>query len=695
VARLGIHRDFVRDLLTLPRQIQERVADVFDKFEGSTFAGIHLEKLAQVRDPRLMSIRITQDWRGIVLAPDQGDIYSLLKVMKHDDAYDWAKRRTVTVNMLNGRIEIRDVVTIEETTASYEKDSKAQALLFDEFSDSDLRELGIDDQMLRLARTLTDVEGLESLQPYLPQTQYDVLYALAAGMSREEIWKEIVCRSREEKGAYDTEDLSAAIERSPHQVALVSGPDELMELFRKPFATWRVYLHPTQRAAAYGSYTGPARVTGGPGTGKTVVALHRARYLAKKGGRVLLTTYTSTLVEALKEQLALLEPDASVRNRIDVLTVDTLSMQLVTESLAGSRPVLLSAADERMIWKRIINARKLPWTETFLSEEWRQVVLAQNLDSAARYINARRVGRGRRLGPLQRAEVWRAMEEFTAELTERRLWTFETICASAADLLAAGTRKPYDHVVVDEAQDLHPVRWRVLRQAVAEGPDDLFITGDAHQRIYDNRVTLSSVGISTSGRSSRLTVNYRTTAQILAHGMEMISGEVIQDLDGGLTTLAGCRSEVRGREPRFVEAGTWTGELKNLTDQVRDWLDAGVGPSEIGIVTRTGAPAAEAARSLTKAGIPAVVLTGKRPPQDHVQVATMHRMKGLEFRCVAVIGLNEHRFPEPNAIRPVEEDRASHLQDLLRERCLLFVACTRAREDLYLSWHGVRTSFLK
>ena len=694
MARLGIHRDFVRDLLTLPRQIQERVADAFDKFEGSTFAGIHLEKLAQVRDPRLMSIRITQDWRGIVLEPDQGDIYTLLKVMKHDDAYDWAKRHTVTVNMLNGCIEVRDVVAIEETTASYEEDSGSQILLFEKFSDSDLCELGIDDQMLRLARTLVDVEGLESLEPYLPQTQYDVLYALAAGMSREAIWEEVVRRSEDETDGYDTDDLSAAIERSPHRVALVSGPDELMELFRKPFATWRVYLHPTQRAAAYGSYTGPARVTGGPGTGKTVVALHRARYLAAKGGRVLLTTFTSTLVEALREQLVLLEPDASVRERIEVLTVDTLSKRLVTENLEGKRPVLLDAAAEKMIWKKIISARKLPWTETFLSEEWRQVVLAQDLDSAARYINARRVGRGRRLGPLQRAAAWRAMEDFTAELTERRLWTFERICESAADLLAASPDKPYDHVIVDEAQDLHPVRWRVLRQSVAQGPNDLFITGDAHQRIYDNRVTLSSVGISTSGRSSRLTVNYRTTAQILAHGMKTLSGEAIEDLDDGLTTLVGCRSEVRGREPQLKGANTWTDELGNLTDQIRLWLDAGVRPSEIGIVTRTSAPAAEAARSLTKAGIPAVVLTGKRPPQDHVQIATMHRMKGLEFRCVAVIGLNEHRLPEPNAVRSPEEDRVSHLQDVLRERCLLFVACTRAREDLYLSWHGTRTPFL-
>jgi superfamily I DNA/RNA helicase len=694
VPRLGIHQDFLQDLIRLERPIQQKVVDTILKFEQTSHAGAHLEKLTNIRDERFKSIRIDRQYRGIVLAPRTGDTYTLLRVDTHDEAYAWVRHRRVSVNMANGCMEIRDDAIIEDTIDGLSQTSSDAARpIFDHISDADLIRLGIDDQMRRFARTLTDVAVLEALDGKLPQVQYDVLLGLAAGMSSEEVWNDVVGATAVPSMKIDPDDLVAAAQRTSHKVALVDGPDELIELFAKPFARWRVYLHPLQREVAYASYSGTAQVTGGPGTGKTVVALHRARHLARQGGRVLLTTFTATLTRSLAESLRLLESDDDVLSRIDVLTVDQVARRLVDEHVGKAS--LLREEEEKEVWRRIIRNRGLDFSEAFLREEWRQVVLAQAITTSEGYLQARRTGRGRRLGPLQRAQIWRAVAEFEQELRDRNHRTFESTCVEAVRVLQGLEVLPYDHVVVDEAQDLHPVRWRVLRAAVAKGPNDLFIATDTHQRIYDNRVSLSSMGIELAGRSSRLTVNYRTTEEILTWSCAILAGESIEDLDGRRISLTGCRSEIHGAMPELCGAPTQNAELSHLVEVVRDWTTAGVNPEEIGIAARSEVTGRAAVEALTRAGLKASYLTRDRDGLDgHVRVTTMHRMKGLEFRCVAVIGVGASHLPASSAVTPLEEDATTHANDLQRERCLLFVAATRARERLHVSWHGAPSPFL-
>ena len=692
MARLGIDKDFLRDYAKLERHVQDRVAEVFTKFEQATHAGIHLEKITNARDDRFRSIRIDQFWRGIVLAPDTGDTYTLLKVLPHDDAYAWAQRRRASVNTVTGRIEIRDVAAIDATLPELARMAeRTPRRLFADVGDADLRRLGIDEQTLAFARALTDVVQLEAARAFLPQNQWDALYGLAAGMTPEEVWAEIGATAGGER--YDTQDVAAAVERTPERVVLVDGPEELMAIFRHPFDLWRIYLHPTQHRVAHTAYRGPARVTGGPGTGKTVVALHRARYLATRGeGPVLVTTFTSTLAASLRAGLRLLVDDPEVLGRITVCHVDQLAHQVFQQH--HGRPVLMNGDEEKQLWRAITRRLDVPFTEAFLAEEWRRVVLAQRVNSAAEYLAAKRAGRGRRLGARQKAQLWQAVWEFQQELRRRNAWTHETVCVEATRLLEQGAGKPYRHVVVDEAQDLSPMQWRLLRAAVAPAPDDLFLAGDTHQRIYQHRVSLRDVGIEVAGRSTRLTVNYRTTAEILAWGLGMLRGERIDDMDGGLESIAGYRSEVHGLPPRMRGFATRNEELRALADQVRQWLDAGVRPEEIGIAARSNMLAGSAVAVLGSHGIPARSLGRSQETGDAVAVGTMHRMKGLEFRCLAVIGVGDRQVPAPNAITPVEEDEQTHHLDLQRERCLLFVACTRAREQLAVSWHGDPSPFL-
>ncbi|MFD9946730.1 UvrD-helicase domain-containing protein [Nonomuraea sp. NPDC059023] len=683
--KLGIDRDFLRDFGKLDRSVQDRVYDVFAKFEHATHAGLHLEKLTNARDERFRTIRIDKFWRGVVLAPETGESYTLLKVLPHDDAYAWAQRRRASVNTVTGRIEIADGAAIEATLPELAKVADAAPRrLFDGVGDADLSRLGVDEQTRRFARVLTDVLQLEAARAFLPQNQWDALYGLAAGLSPEEVWAELGVGEQR----FDPEDLAAAVERTHDRVVLVEGPDELMEVFRHPFALWRIYLHPLQHDVAHARFSGPARITGGPGTGKTVVALHRAHHLVSlRAGPVLATTFTSTLAASLEAGLKLLGATGVV-----VRHVDQLAYQLFAER--HGRAAILHDREEKEIWRKIAKRFELPFSETFLSEEWRHVVLAQEIADAAGYLTAKRAGRGRRLGARQKAQLWQAISTFQEELSRRRLWTHETICAEATRILREREVKPYRHIVVDEAQDLHPVQWRLLRAAAAEGPDDMFIAGDTHQRIYGNRVSLREVGIKVAGRSSRLTINYRTTAEILAWSLGMLRGEQIDDMDGGLDTVAGYRSQVHGPSPVLKGFSTQRAELEALTDGIREWLGSGVEPGEIGVCARSNLAADATVAALERAGVPVRALAKSPEADDAVRVGTMHRMKGLEFRCMAVIAAGEVQLPPASAITPLAEDELTHARDLQRERCLLFVACTRARERLRISWYGMPSPFL-
>ena len=692
MARLAIDRDFLLDFAKLEKSVQDRVTEVFTKFEHARHTGIHLEKIANARDDRFRTIRIDQFWRGVVLAPEAGDIYTLLKVLPHDDAYAWAQRRTATVNGATGRIEIRDVEAIDASLPHLEQVAQdAPRRLFDHVSDSDLRRLGIDGQTLAFARVLTDEAQLEAAEGLLPSVQWKVLTALAAGYTPEEAWDELCVDITSEQ--IDPDDLDAAVERSRDRVVFVDGPDELLSVLAHPFALWRVYLHPVQRSVVEASYRGPARITGGPGTGKTVVALHRARHLARTGeGKVLVTTFTSTLAESLRTGLMLLDDYDEFVDRIDVAHVDQLAHRIVREEHGALR--MLTGAQERELWSTIIRDLGLSFTPAFLAEEWRQVVIAQQVRSAQDYLAAKRTGRGRPLGSQQRAHVWQAIWEFEAALREQGLWTHETVCVEAARLLAERDRKPYRHIVVDEAQDLSPEKWRLLRAAVSEGPNDLFFAADTHQRIYQHQVTLRDVGITIAGRSTRLRINYRTTAEILAWSLGLLHGERIDDMDGGVESITGCRSELHGPPPTVQGFASKEDELCAVAAAVREWMDSGVAPEEIGVAVRSNRLVKEVAETLNAESIPVRELAGGLPEDGAVSVGTMHRMKGLEFRCLVVAGVSEGQLPAPKAVVPESEDKAAHRAGLQRERCLLFVACTRAREQLLVTWSCEPSPFL-
>jgi hypothetical protein len=688
VAQLGIGVEFLHEFSRLEPPVRRRTVEAVEKFSEHTHAGLHLEKLNNARDGRVRTIRIDQFWRGVVLAPDTGDQFVLLRVLPHDDAIAWARTRRFSVNPVSGVLEIRDVVRLEEAAVPTPSPADPD-LLFAKTSDADLRRLGIDDQVLAAARRITDEAMLEAFTPLMPESQADVLQALAAGYDVEQVWADVVA-PRIPTEVVDTDDLVAAVERTQGRIALVDGPDELLALLDKPMALWRVFLHPSQEEVAYRpTYWGSAQVTGGPGTGKTVVALHRVKHLVTTRDlpprSVLLTTYTRALADALERDLTRLLDDGQ-RRAVEVLNVDRWALGVVR---AEHGHVTVKREDE--LRDRLQGAAFPP---VFLLDEWRQVVLANDVHTEEAYLAAPRRGRGRGLTKGQKRQVWAALARFTEGLRRDRIWTFLTLADEAARIVASRPRPPFRHVIVDEIQDLHPAQWRLLRASVPVGPDDLFLTGDPHQRIYGNHVSLRTVGISVAGRSSRLRINYRTSAEILRWSLGVLGDIAVADLDDGLDSLTGYRSALHGEPPELAPSPSHAEEAEELALALLQWHEDGVAWGDIAVVARTWRVAQRVARELHTRGVRTAELGAADAPDDAVRTGTMHAMKGLEFRCVAIVGAGRDALPLPPAVTPVSEDPVRHALDVQQERCLLFVACTRARERLRVSWTGDRSTLV-
>ena len=290
MARLAIDKDFLDDYSKLPKSVQSSVKMAIDKFAEHVHAGLHLEKLTRCKDDRIRTIRVDQFWRGVVLAPDSGDTYSLIRVMPHDKAIDYASSHRFTVNEALGVVEVRDEAALEKIQPALEQAAQAtDARLLAHVSDADLTRLGIDENTRTIARLLTSDAHLDALQHMVPEAQYNALYLLAGGLPVEDVWAEVsqyAPSGTPQAEEVDTGNLVKAMERTPGRVVFVKGNEELDKILEHPFAAWRIFLHPAQRKIAYAPrYAGPAQVTGGAGTGKTVTALHRAAYLARQASR--------------------------------------------------------------------------------------------------------------------------------------------------------------------------------------------------------------------------------------------------------------------------------------------------------------------------------------------------------------------------------------------------------------------------
>lgn len=693
MAKLILGRDFLPSYGQLPKDTQKKVAKLVETFEHHTGAGINLEKPNAIADPRARTVRVDQFWRGVVAAlGGQEDEYVLVDVMAHDDAYAWCERNVFEVNPATGALEIQDIRALKDFGAGRAEPEPAQQPLLANIPDKSFTQLGISEQVIPLIRTVDGEVELEALAALLPERQADALLGLAAGLAPETIYAELVADDPPE--AVDTEDLAAAAGRaaSGGMFYVVQDAADLQELLNKPFDLWRLFLHPSQRRLAYKPvFNGPVKVTGGAGTGKTVVAMHRAKFLAEHAApdeRVLLTTFTKNLSASLEAAFKELAPD--IAERVEVTNVDSLAHHIVREA-EGRLPRVEPRVDAH--WKAAANdAGVLDLPPEFLAAEYEHVILGQDLRDRQDYFKAQRAGQGVPLDRRARARVWAAVEAFGERLRRGGTRTFLQMARDAADhLVSQGPM--FRHVVIDEAQDLHSQQWRMLRALAPEAPNDLFLVGDSHQRIYDRHVSLRSLGIHVVGRSHRLRLNYRTTDEILRWSLALLKGQSFDDLDAGADVLVGYRSTFHGPPPETAGFQHRQEECAALAREVKKWLADGLLPENVGVAARTNRIADEVAKHLGAQGVEITEL-GRETEGAGVRVGTMHRMKGLEFRAVAVVGAEEGTIPLPLAVCDATRDPAQHDRDMRRERSLLYVACTRARDLLRVSWTGKPSPFI-
>lgn len=710
MATLALSRDMLSDYSKLQKPIQASVSKLADMFQKMTAQqlreskGIHLERHTDQLDERARTIRVDDNHRGVVLDVGDDRTFVLTRIDTHEKVDHWMQNNTFCVNEATGALEIVNphaVRTAVDSITEATQPPPEVPKLFDHRRDKEFRQLGIDESLLPALRVFTDEDQLQALLGVLPTTQVDALILLTGDEDVDTIYAQIAGSTDPDQ--IDTSDVAAAVTApaSRNLFHVVADEAELQDMLAQPLAQWRTYLHHTQEEAAYHQvYNGPARVTGGAGTGKTVVAIHRAAFLAEKveprGGKpILFTTFTRNLAQAIERDLRTLG-GSDILDVIEVVNVDSLAHRIVSGA-ESSTPGIVTGDDMRNLWTDAVDELGVPFTPEFLAAEFDQVVLAQGIGSRTEYFTASRAGRSVRLSRRERAEVWKAVEAVLRELTSRNRRTYLQMAESAAGYLRGRTVKPYQHVLVDEAQDLHEAQWRLLRAAVPEQPNDMFIVGDSHQRIYDRRTSLSKVGIKIVGRSRRLRINYRTTHEILRWALALLGEASYDDLDEGREsqTPASYHSFLHGPDPTMVGATSKRDELHALADQVRQWIDGGVAEEDIAVAARTSSGLDTVEQVLKDAGAAVTQLGQELPTGEGVRLGTMHRLKGIEFRCVALIDMDDDSMPLFWAVTDRHADEVQHEADLRRERNTAYVAATRARDDLWIGWSGKPSRFLE
>ncbi|WP_250032187.1 UvrD-helicase domain-containing protein [Paractinoplanes maris] len=702
-ARLQVLDRAEKEIMKLSRSDIGAVYEFMHKFRNNPHQpGINLKALQG--DNRLLSARVKRDLRALLLHVTEQN-YLLIGVEHRSAVYEDLDRFAYRINRVTGGIEVTELEPIDTRPVGDSivgrvlSDVKESRPLFAEHSDAQLIRLGVAEPLLPRIRRLTSEDELMELLDRAPQLTTDVLFALFDGKSYDEVLKGIT-EPVQAHDEVDVEDLAAAVMRPATQVT--SDDEALQFMLAGSFERWQVFLHPTQRKIVERRYSGPARIGGGPGTGKTIVALHRVVHLVRQlppgsDRPILLTTFNRNLAADLRARLLALG-GAEVVARVDVVTIDRLASRVVAENDSRAPKRKVDDSQGPQLWRRFLTGEigTTGWDADFLASEWEQVILGQALSSRSDYFRARRPYRGRNLTRMERDQIWELTDRFVRWLAAQDLWTWRQVAVRAAVLETAhadaGSHR-YKHVVVDEAQDLSAAHWRMLRAMVSSGPDDMFLTGDTHQRVYDNRVTLGSLGINIRGRSARLTLSYRTTRQILAAALEVMSGVTYDDLDGGDESLAGYRSLLQGGEPRFIGADSWDQERELIVEELRSCGTPADGSVAVCLPTRE--LVTDVVARLGKDGIIAVEIGPDGPQQsDGVHVGTMHRFKGLEYRKMIIAGVTDGLVPRQMIYRYRDSDPRRFQREQQRDRSLLFVACTRARDELAIFWHGTPSPFL-
>lgn len=651
------------DRLTAAEQKQVKIT-AFDLAQDESGNGLQLHRVDTA--PGFWTARVNQDIR-IVLHKD-GDHTLLAWVGHHNDAYRWAERRKLITHERTGAMQLVEIVERTEERLVYAEVAKNEApeavavhRPFAVLSDDDLLNVGVPRDWLNAVRSAEEA-SVDGLFASLPDEAAEALLDFATGGRLQD---HIAMRA------------GAGADPFAHPDALrrfraVEGVDELKAALDAPFAQWAVFLHPAQRAPVTRDWKGPARVSGSAGTGKTIVALHRAVHVAARSdAQVLLTTFSKPLAASLAGKAELMtEATPAVRLQLTVRAIDQAAHELYTR--AFGQPNLATTAQVRAAIKAAVEAGLgTGHSPAFLFEEWDELVDAWSLHDPEAYAQVPRIGRRTRLGPRQRVSAWAVFAFVRERLAARGVMTIADVYGRLTRWIDEGGRLPFTHVVVDEAQDLSVAQARFLAAVGRAGnPDALFFTGDLGQRIFHLPFSWAKLGLDVRGRAQVLKVCYRTSHQIRRTADRLLATE-IADQDGIEESRRGTVSVFDGPEPVVKLFDDKDAEIADVASWLQARLAEGMQEGELAVLVRGQAQLGRARAVVKAAG-------------TTLSVIFMHDAKGLEFRAVAVMALDEDVLPDPERLKDIGDMAdLEAVQDA--ERHLLYVAVTRARDRLMLS----------
>jgi mRNA-degrading endonuclease RelE of RelBE toxin-antitoxin system len=682
---------FTDSLARLTGEEQKAVkTTAFDLQLNPANPGMSLHKLDKAKDKNFWSVRVNSDVRLIVHKSDTSLL--LCYVNHHDKAYDWAERRKLETHPKTGAaqlVEIRETVKevfvplyVQTELPLAPKAVVEKPPLFAHVADEELLDYGVPTEWIGDVKEATE-DTLLALADHLPAEAAEALLELATG--------------GKPRPAGTAKKLTSPFEHPDAQrrFRIMTNVEELERALDFPWEKWTVFLHPEQRDWVQRDYSGPARVSGSAGTGKTIVALHRAAHLARTHpqARVLLTTFSDTLAHALQSKLRrLLGNEPRLAERIDVHSLNTIGLRLYK---AHTGPATI--ATRNIVTDLMANASAAvdgqKFSQRFLFTEWNQVVDAWQLKTWDAYRDVARLGRKTRLPEGQRKLLWTIFERVQSDLRSRQLITWPELFTSLGVKIAAANKVVFDFAVVDEAQDVSPSHLRFMAALGAGRSNALFFAGDLGQRIFQQPFSWKSLGIDIRGRSRTLRINYRTSHQIRTQADRLL-GPSVTDVDGITEKRDDTISVFNGPVPAVVAIGNEGEERDAVAHWIKELSNTGVLPHEFGVFVRSDAQLDRARAAVEGAGLAFKILDDQvETVSGQVSIATMHLAKGLEFRAVAVMACDDEIIPLQERIENVGDD--ADLQEVYdTERQLLYVACTRARDHLLVSGVAPVSEFL-
>ena len=548
------------------------------------------------------------------------------------------------------------------------------------FADEALVSLGVPALLIGHVREIKNENELDRLEKILPREAFEAAFMLAAGYSVEEARNELGIAH---KASIDTMDFAAAVERdsSKRQFVVITDAAEMEKILAAPLEQWRIFLHPSQRRLVEMRVAGPVRVLGSAGTGKTVVAMHRAAWLASHfcapGQKILFTTFTRNLATDIAANLKKL-CSREEWERIEVINLDAWARRFL-EKQGFNLKLTYEDTSHDDLWQRALELVEpdISFPVDFIRNEWDNVIQAHGIENCEAYLAVSRIGRTHRLSRQERKQLWPVFQEYRALLNERGLSEPADVFRTASHLISSRAISfPYRAVIVDESQDFGNEAFRLIRMLVPPCENDLFIAGDAHQRIYGHQVVLSRCGIDIRGRGKKLRVNYRTTEELKNWGMGLLKGLSFDDLDAGVDDNQGVRSLTHGEPPMVRTCPNETAAAFEFSAHIKNLLETGIEPETICIVAGTHRELDEY-QKYVKQICPEIHRIEPRKAEDSatpgLRLATIHRVKGLEFDHVILAG----HLEEIEGIQDKSEQT-------MQRRALLYVAATRARKSLFI-----------